>query len=87
MGLYLKKSFSIGPLRINLSKSGLGVSVGEKGFRVSCGPKGNSINVGRKGLYYRKSFSDKWLWFLLMLMVAVVYWLWSNGLLFKIMGR
>ncbi|MEO5810326.1 MAG: DUF4236 domain-containing protein [Sphingomicrobium sp.] len=53
MGWYLKKSFAIGPLRLNLSKSGIGASVGVKGLRVSTGPKGRQLNAGREGLYYR----------------------------------
>lgn len=57
MGWYLKKSFAFGPLRLNLSKSGLGASVGVKGLRVSSGPKGKQINAGREGLYYRASLN------------------------------
>ena len=40
MGLRFRKSFNIGPLRINLSKSGIGFSLGVKGFRVSRSAKG-----------------------------------------------
>ena len=40
MGLRFRKSINIGPLRINLSKSGIGVSLGVKGFRVSRSAKG-----------------------------------------------
>ncbi len=57
MGWYLKKSFGFGPLRINLSKSGIGASVGVAGLRVSAGPKGRQLNAGREGLYYRKSLN------------------------------
>ena len=57
MGWYLKKSFAFGPLRLNLSKSGLGASVGVKGLRVSTGPKGRQLNAGREGLYYRTSLN------------------------------
>ena len=32
MGFYIRKSVSIGPLRFNLSKSGIGVSAGIKGL-------------------------------------------------------
>ena len=59
MGWYLKKSFPFGPLRINLSKSGIGASVGVKGLRVSTGPKGRQINAGREGLYYRASLNPR----------------------------
>lgn len=60
MGFYLKKGFNIGPVRINLSKSGVGVSVGGKGLRFGSGPKGNYVHAGRGGLYYRKSLSARW---------------------------
>ena len=58
MGWYLKKSFVFGPLRLNLSKSGIGASVGVKGLRVSTGPKGRQLNAGREGLYYRASLNS-----------------------------
>lgn len=53
MGFYLRKSISVGPLRFNLSKSGIGVSAGVKGLRFGSGPRGNYIHMGRGGLYYR----------------------------------
>lgn len=53
MGFYLRKSISLGPLRFNLSKSGVGVSAGIKGLRVGTGPRGNYVHMGRGGLYYR----------------------------------
>ncbi|MDO5692467.1 MAG: DUF4236 domain-containing protein [Pseudomonadota bacterium] len=53
MGFYLRKSISVGPLRFNLSKSGVGVSTGIKGLRVGIGPRGNYVHMGRHGLYYR----------------------------------
>jgi len=34
MGFYLRKSLRVGPLRFNLSKSGIGLSAGIKGFRI-----------------------------------------------------
>jgi len=52
---YIKKSINVGPLRFNLSKSGIGTSVGIKGFRIGSGPKGNYVHMGKNGLYYRKS--------------------------------
>lgn len=55
MGFYLKKGFNFGPVRLNLSTSGLGVSVGVKGLRVGTGPRGNYVHAGRYGLYYRAS--------------------------------
>src|SRR5947208_2668180 len=53
MGFYLRKSVSLGPLRFNLSKSGVGVSAGIKGLRFGAGPRGNYVHMGRHGLYYR----------------------------------
>lgn len=53
MGFYLRKSISVGPLRFNLSKSGIGVSAGVKGLRIGVGPRGNYVHMGRGGLYYR----------------------------------
>lgn len=53
MGLYIRKSINIGPVRFNLSKSGVGLSAGVKGFRFGAGPRGNYVHMGRGGLYYR----------------------------------
>lgn len=53
MGLYLRKSVRVGPLRFNLSGSGIGVSAGVPGLRVGFGPRGNYVHAGRGGLYYR----------------------------------
>lgn len=53
MGLYLRKSVTVGPLRFNLSKGGVGVSAGVKGFRVGTGPRGNYVHMGAGGIYYR----------------------------------
>lgn len=58
MGLYLRKSFRAGPIRFNLSKSGLGISAGVKGARLGIGPRGPYIHAGRYGLYYRKHLSS-----------------------------
>ena len=54
MGFYFRKSKSLGPVRLNMSKSGLGISTGVKGARVSFGPRGTYVNLGRNGIYYRK---------------------------------
>src|SRR5258705_4974003 len=53
MGFYFRKSVRVGPLRFNLSKSGIGVSTGIKGFRVGIGPRGHYVHMGLGGLYYR----------------------------------
>jgi len=57
MGWYIRKAFSTGPVRLNLSKSGLGVSFGVKGARLGVGPRGAYTHLGRGGLYYRSGFS------------------------------
>lgn len=59
MPFYLRKSVKVGPLRFNLSKSGVGVSAGVKGFRVGSGPRGNYVHMGRGGLYYRASLDSQ----------------------------
>lgn len=53
MGFYLRKSIRVGPLRFNLSKSGIGVSAGVTGLRFGVGPRGNHVHMGQGGLYYR----------------------------------
>jgi Protein of unknown function (DUF4236) len=54
MGWYFRKSVGFGPLRLNLSKSGIGASVGVRGARIGVGPRGNSVRLGRGGLYYQQ---------------------------------
>ena len=57
MGFYLRKGFNFGPLRLNLSRSGLGASFGVKGARIGIGPRGSYIHMGRGGLYYRQTLT------------------------------
>jgi hypothetical protein len=59
MGFYIRKGFSFGPLRLNLSRSGLGASFGVKGARIGVGPRGSYVQMGRGGLYYRQTISPK----------------------------
>ena len=58
MGVYLRKSVSVGPLRFNFSTSGIGVSAGIPGFRVGTGPRGHYIHMGAGGVYYRATLPD-----------------------------
>lgn len=58
MGFYIRKALRVGPLRFNLSKSGVGVSAGIKGLRLGKGPRGNYVHMGRGGLYFRKSLNS-----------------------------
>ena len=60
MPFYLRKSVRLGPIRFNLSKSGIGLSGGVTGFRVGVRPNGKSyVHAGRHGLYYRKELGCK----------------------------
>ncbi len=54
MPFYIRKALKTGPVRFNLSKSGVGLSGGVTGARVGVGPKGTYVHGGRHGLYYRK---------------------------------
>ncbi len=54
MGFYIRKAFKTGPVRLNLSKGGLGLSAGVTGARLGLNTKGIYIHGGRHGLYYRK---------------------------------
>ena len=55
MGFYLRKSFRAGPIRFNLSKSGIGVSAGVRGARIGITSQGRSyVHAGRGGLYVRE---------------------------------
>ena len=56
MSLFFRKSLKLGPIRLNLGKSGIGVSAGIKGLRVGTGPRGNYVSAGKGGIYYRKTF-------------------------------
>jgi hypothetical protein len=57
VGFYIRKGFNFGPLRLNLSRSGLGASIGVKGARIGVGPRGSYFHLGRGGLYYRQTIS------------------------------
>jgi hypothetical protein len=57
MGFYFRKSLKLGPMRFNLSKSGIGVSTGIRGFRIGSGPRGNYVHIGAGGFYYRQTIS------------------------------
>ena len=53
MGFYIRKSWSFGPFRLNLSKGGFGVSFGMRGLRIGLNRLGPYLHVGWGGLYYR----------------------------------
>ncbi len=48
MGLFFRKSLKLGPVRLNFSKSGIGVSTGVRGLRVSTSARGTYLNAGRE---------------------------------------
>jgi hypothetical protein len=55
MGWFLRKSFRVGPLHLNLSKQGGGASVGVKGPRLSLDATGKPYaGGGGYGVYFRQ---------------------------------
>ena len=61
MAWRFRKSIKLGPLRFNLSKSGVGTSIGVRGFRVGTDAKGRSYtaaSIPGTGLYNR-TYSGK----------------------------
>lgn len=59
MGFHLRKSFKCGPLRFNLSNSGIGVSAGVKGLRVGIDGKGRSYVGGGVGMLRYREYLGK----------------------------
>lgn len=60
MGFYYRKSVSVGPFRINMSKSGFGYSVGGRGFRTGVSSRGRrytTFGLPGTGMGYRTSSS------------------------------
>jgi hypothetical protein len=56
MGFFFRKSVRLGPLRLNLSKSGLGASIGVKGARLTASSRGSTyITLGSHGFFYRQA--------------------------------
>ena len=56
MGWRVRRSSYFGPLRVNLSKSGIGYSVGTRGFRVGQDARGGryrAISIPKTGIYRR----------------------------------
>jgi LysM repeat protein len=60
MGFYIRKSVSVGPIRLNFSKSGVGLSAGVKGARVGVNARGRGyVHAGRYGIYYRQMLPEQ----------------------------
>jgi hypothetical protein len=55
MAMNIRTSVKAGPLRFNLSRSGIGVSAGIPGLRVGSGPRGNYVRVGSGSATYLSS--------------------------------
>ncbi len=56
VGFFFRKSIGFGPVRLNLSKSGVGASIGVKGARLTTSSRGSTyITVGSHGFYYRQA--------------------------------
>jgi uncharacterized protein DUF4236 len=85
MTWFLRKSFRLGPLRLNLSKRGVGASVGVTGARIGVDASGKPYAAGgRGGLYFRERLdrtqqrrssaaaSRRWWWSLALVVVLVV---------------
>lgn len=45
MSFYLRTNIKVGPVRVNMSRSGLGASAGFPGFRVGAGPRGTYVSL------------------------------------------
>ena len=59
MGFSYRKGLRIGPVRLNLSGSGIGASVGVRGLRVGTSAGGRSyLRAGRGGLVYQASLGS-----------------------------
>jgi hypothetical protein len=62
MGWTYRKSVSLGPFRVNLSKSGIGYSLGGMGFRTGVSSRGRgykSFSVPGTGMRYYSSSSKQ----------------------------
>ncbi|QDU73876.1 hypothetical protein Pan97_08760 [Bremerella volcania] len=66
MGFSFRKSYTFGPLRVNLSKSGVGFSFGVKGLRAGYSANGRKyVSAGVPGTgarYYKSTKSLSGLW-------------------------
>lgn len=61
MGWNFRRSLNLGPLRLNLSKSGIGYSMGVRGIRIGKDAKGRTYSASSipgTGLYRRDYLSS-----------------------------
>lgn len=54
MGWSFRRSVKFGPLRVNLSRSGVSLSGGVRGARVNVGPRGTYVTLSAAGFQYRR---------------------------------
>lgn len=59
VSVFFRKSLNLGVLRLNLTKSGIGLSAGVRGAHISKGPRGVALNVSHSGVYYRKQMNKR----------------------------
>ncbi len=62
MGWRIRRSINLGGgLRLNLSRSGLGLSAGVRGARISIGPRGArySLGIPGTGIYWTQSLGQR----------------------------
>ena len=58
MGIFFRKGLNVGPVRFNLSLSGIGISAGVRGLRADINARGNHYVIcGRYGVYFRRYLS------------------------------
>jgi hypothetical protein len=57
--LIIRKSFAFGPLRVNVSRGGLGVSIGFSWLRVGVNGRGPYVQVGKSGVWYRRYLTGR----------------------------
>lgn len=63
MSWLFRKTYTLGPLKVTFSKSGVSISLGGKGFRTGIDSKGRrrtSISVPGTGLRYQKRHKKRW---------------------------
>ena len=60
MGLSFRKSIKAGPIKMNISRSGIGLSTGTKGAHVGISSRGGAyVSGGANGVYFRKKLGGK----------------------------
>lgn len=81
MPLFIRKGINLGPVRLNLSKRGVGVSVGGRGLRAGIDANGRAYRAGgRYGLYYRDQPGGMTFgWVPILILGVGLWWAQSQG--------